>query len=236
MSETKHLRVDRILSNLGYCSRREAKSFLRDHEIVYEGRCLRDPSQKADPRKLKVDGEKLDHPCGILVVLNKPQGYVCSHDPSEGPRVYDLLPSRWLDRNPRVSSVGRLDKDTTGVLLVTDDTRLVHTLTSPRHHVKKTYLATLDRPLEERVVAQFASGTLLLEGEKIPCRPAELRILEPGTRAEVVLTEGRYHQVKRMFAACGYRVVGLHRERFGGYGVEGLGEGEWREVTPEVSL
>lgn len=230
MTETKLLRVDRILSNLGYCSRRDAKTFLKDHDTRYKGIRLKDPSQRADPCQITLNGEELDHPCGILVVLNKPRGYVCSHETSEGPRVYDLLPSRWLDRNPRVSSVGRLDKDTTGVLLITDDTRLVHTLTSPRNHVKKTYLATLDRPLEESVASEFASGTLVLEGEKSPCRPAELRILEPGTRAEVILTEGRYHQVKRMFAACGYRVVGLHRERFGEYGVEGLAEGEWRDI------
>ncbi|MFP4240585.1 MAG: pseudouridine synthase [Chitinispirillaceae bacterium] len=229
MTETKALRIDRILSNLGYCSRREAKRFLREYDVMCDGDRVADPSSKADPRRLTINGEKMDHPGGILIVLNKPRGYVCSHDTSEGRRVYDLLPGRWLDRNPRVSSVGRLDKDTTGVLLVTDNTKLIHTLTSPRHHVAKTYLATVDKPLDEDVAKKFASGSLYLEGEKNPCRPAELRIVEP-TRAEVTLTEGRYHQVRRMFATCGFRVTGLHRVSFGDYGVNGLGPGEYRDV------
>lgn len=188
-----------------------------------------DPGQKANPADVLVDGEPLDHPDGLLLLLNKPLGLVCSHDTREGPTVYGLLPARWQQRNPVVTSIGRLDKETSGLLLLTDQTPLVHRLTSPKHKVPKVYVATVDRDLAPELADVFAAGTLLLDGEKEPCAPAELRLRGPRV-AEVTLTEGRYHQVRRMFAATGSTVLTLHRERFGGLDLGGIAPGQWREL------
>jgi 16S rRNA pseudouridine516 synthase len=125
--------------------------------------------------------------------------------------------------------VGRLDKDTSGALLLTDQSALVHRLTAPKHKVPKVYRATVDRDLEPELIARFASGTLLLAGEKEPCAPAELSLVGP-REAVLTLTEGRYRQVRRMFAATGANVVTLHRERFGELELGGLAPGQWREL------
>jgi 16S rRNA pseudouridine516 synthase len=158
---------------------------------------------------------------------------VCSHDDREGSRVWDLLPPRWLERNPRPTTVGRLDKHSSGLLLVTDLHPLVHELTSPRRHVPKGYVVSLDRVVDdvEALGAAFSSGELLLRGEDDPCLPAELRLLGPDT-FEVVLTEGRHRQVRRMFAACGYEVVTLRRTAVGPYELGDLPVGEWRTEDP----
>jgi len=222
-------RVDQLLANLGYCSRRESRAWVADGRVTVAGQIADDFGQKADPADVRVDGEPLDHPGGILLLLHKPVGLVCSHDGREGPDVYSLIPERWRRRNPVVTSIGRLDKETSGLLLLTDQSPLVHRLTSPKHKVPKVYRATVDRDLAPELVAQFASGTLLLEGEDTPCAPAELKLLTP-REAEVTLTEGRYHQVRRMFAATGATVLTLHRGRFGPLDLGGLPAGQWREL------
>lgn len=236
-------RLDQWLANLGYCSRRAARDFLREHQVTLvpssgagqpapssdSSSRLLDPARKVAGGNVRVDGEPLDHPDGVLVMLHKPVGLVCSHDAREGPSVYDLLPARWVERNPQVTSVGRLDKETSGLLLLTDLSELVHRLTSPRHHVEKQYRATVDRDLPADSAARFASGTLLLDGEPHPCAPAVLCPLGP-REATVVLTEGRYHQVRRMFAAVGVTVVSLHRERFGALSLGDLPAGQLREL------
>jgi 16S rRNA pseudouridine516 synthase len=176
------------------------------------------------------DGEPLDHPDGLLLLVNKPLGLVCSHDEREGPNVYSLLPARWRQRNPAITSVGRLDKDTSGLLLLTDQSPLVHRLTSPKHKVPKAYRATVDADLSSDLIPRFASGTLLLTGEKEPCAPAELKLISL-REAEVTLTEGRYHQVRRMFSACGANVLTLHREKFGHLDLGDLKPGTWRELA-----
>jgi 16S rRNA pseudouridine516 synthase len=225
-------RLDQLLANLGYCSRREARDFLRHTEVTVGGAPARDPSAKVEAGQVRVAGEGLDHPDGLLIALHKPVGRVCSHDDREGPRVYDLLPPRWLARNPPVVSIGRLDKETSGLLLLTDQASLVHHYTSPRHKVPKVYRARLDRDLPSGAVDAFASGTLRLEGDDKPCAPAVLRPLGP-REAEVTLTEGRYHQVRRMFvAAAGVTVVSLVRQRFGNLDLGDLPEGAWRPVSP----
>ncbi|HVS51590.1 MAG TPA: pseudouridine synthase [Opitutaceae bacterium] len=222
-------RIDQLLANLGYCSRREARAWLAKDRVVVRGEPAENSAQKVLPAEVRVDGEPLDHPDGLLLLLHKPLGLVCSHDGREGPSVYALLPERWRRRNPPVTSVGRLDKDTSGLLLLTDQSPLVHQLTSPKHKVPKVYRATVDRDLPEELVARFADGTLRLEGEEKPCAPAELKLLTPRA-AELTLTEGRYHQVRRMFAACGATVVALERTHFGTLALDGLAPGEWREL------
>ena len=226
-------RLDQLLANLGYCSRREAREWVRAGRVTVRGEAAEDFGQKVAPADVRVDGEPLDHSEGLLLLLHKPLGLVCSHEAREGPSVYSLLPERWQRRNPVVTSVGRLDKDTSGLLLATDQSPLVHRLTSPKHKVPKVYRAHVDRDLPAELRALFASGTLMLPGETEPCAPAELQIVAP-REATLTLTEGRYHQVRRMFAAAGATVLTLHRERFGTLDLGTLAPGEWRELPRDI--
>lgn len=222
-------RLDQLLASLGYGSRREVRDWVEDGRVTVGGTPAKDPGMRVEPEQVRIDGEPPDHPGELLILLNKPNGRVCSHDPTEGPSVYDLIPERWRRRNPPVTSVGRLDKDTTGLLLLTDASRLVHRLTSPKHKVPKVYRALLDRDPTAGIEEAFAGGALVLPGEDSPCAPAVLRLL--GERqAEIVLIEGRYHQVKRMFASQGCSVVELDRVRFGTLELGNLARGSWIEL------
>jgi 16S rRNA pseudouridine516 synthase len=231
------MRLDRALSNLGYGSRTDAKRFVDQGRVCVEHVVATDPAQSVDPHNVTFDGELLERVDGITVILHKPVGYVCSHDEDEGPRAYDLLPLIWQHRNPQVVSVGRLDKDSSGLIVLTDNHAMVHRLTSPKHHVPKRYEVLLDDAVDDQVVSRFQNGELLLGGDKKPCLPAELRRLEDPRRAEVVLTEGRYRQVRRMFAACGRQVIELHRVQFGSWLLGDLPIGEWKdgpETDPSI--
>lgn len=215
------MRLDRLLANLGYGSRAEVQALVRRGSVSLDGAPLRDPARHIEvgadlPGRMTVRGEALDPPAPLVLMLHKPTGVVCAHrDPENGPLVYDLLPPRWQRRKPALSSVGRLDKDTSGLLLITDDGDYLHRVISPRSQVPKAYLATLAQPLTGAEGALFASGTLRLTGEKAPLLPATLEPLGPRS-ARLILAEGRYHQVRRMFAAVGNQVLTLHRERIGG--------------------
>jgi 16S rRNA pseudouridine516 synthase len=222
-------RLDQLLANLGYCSRREARDWIKAGRVTINGQVEKDFGAKAHAAAVLVDGESLDHPDGLLLLLHKPLGLVCSHDEREGPNVYSLLPPRWRQRNPQVTSIGRLDKDTSGLLLLTDQSELVHRLTSPKHKVPKVYRATLATDLPAGLAGIFAAGTLVLNGEDAPCAPAVLNVLGP-REAELTLTEGKYHQVRRMFASQGCEVVTLHRTRFGNLELGDLPAGQWREL------
>lgn len=220
-------RLDQILANYGYCSRSEAKVWIRHGRVTVNGEPVRVADSKASPESVRVDGEPIECPGGILALLHKPAGYVCSHDAGEGPTIYELLPARWPQRNPPITTIGRLDKDTTGVLLITDVGELVQRWTSPKHKVPKIYDVTVNTDIPPALIELFASGTLHLEGEDKPCLPAKLEILSP-REARLELTEGRYHQVKRMFASQGCEVTKLHRSRFGSIGLGDLKSGEWQ--------
>lgn len=227
-------RLDQTLANLGYCSRREARDWLRAGRVRVAGQPADDPGQRVAADAVTVDGEPLDHPEGLLLLYHKPAGLVCTHEAREGPSVYDALPERWRRRNPPVTSIGRLDKETTGLLLLTDLPDLVHRLTSPKHKVPKVYRARLDSAVPVEAAERFAAGTLVLPGEESPCAPAALEVLGP-REARLTVTEGRYHQVRRMFAALGATVVALHRESFGTLTLEGVAPGQWRELPPGTS-
>ena len=220
------MKLVRLLANLGYGSRREVAWLFREGRVTdVDGEVLYADDRVPHERVL-LDGEPLDPAPGMALVLHKPVGYTCStKDP--GRVIYDLLPPRFRLRNPVLSSVGRLDRETSGLLLMTDDGQLLHRIISPKAAVAKTYDATLAEDLRGDEAAVFASGELMLEGEKTPLAPAMLEVLAP-RRARLVLTEGRYHQVRRMFAAVGNHVEALHRSRVGQLGLEGLPEGEWR--------
>lgn len=221
------VRLDKLLSSLGYCSRSEVKTLLKEGIVTHTLNLPLKPDTKVLHDEIRFEGEPLDPPQGIVILMHKPMGYVCSHDDGEGRLVYDLLPQRWRRRDPKISTVGRLDKDTSGLLLLTDDGELLHRLTSPKHKVPKVYEATLDRPLKGDEGEIFASGTLMLNGEKTPCLPAKLTIIDD-THVTLEIIEGRYHQVRRMFAAVGNHVTALHRSSFGELTLEDLQPGEYR--------
>lgn len=217
--KTSTMRLDRLLGGMGYGSRRDIAALARLGAITLDGRDLTDGSARIAvtpdlPERMSVDGAPVDPPPGLLVLLNKPLGVTCSHKEA-GPLVYSVLPERWRRRDPAISTVGRLDKETSGLLLMTDDGGLLHRIISPKSNVPKRYVATLDRPLRGDEAALFASGTMLLDGEEKPLLAAELEVLEPKL-ARLTIHEGRYHQVRRMFAAAGNHVVELHRDRMGG--------------------
>lgn len=225
------MRLDRLLANLGYGSRREVAEFFASGRVTRaDGRIVTSETERATHAELRVDGEPLDPLAPLTLVMHKPVGVVCSHDDDEGALVYGLLPPRFGRRNPPLSTVGRLDKDTSGLLLLTDDGGLLHRLISPKKAVWKTYEATLARPLRGDEAAAFGSGTLLLANDTKPCLPARLEVVSP-TLARLSIVEGRYHQVRRMFAAVGNHVESLHRLSIGALTLGDLPPGSWRPAT-----
>jgi len=216
----------RYLANLGYGSRREVLGLFADGRVTdAAGEALYGDDVRTHD-DVRIDGEPLDPAPGLLLMLNKPAGVTCSTK-DQGRLVYDLLPKRFRHRSPVVSPVGRLDRDTSGLLLFTDDGQLLHRIIAPKSKLPKVYLARLAHDLRGDEAATFARGTLLLETETTPLLPAELEPLDART-ARLTLHEGRYHQVRRMFAAVGNHVDALHRERVGGLDLGGLPEGQWR--------
>ena len=223
-------RIDAHLSSLGYCTRSEAKRFLRIYELCINDKRVFDTSIKAYHDDITINKEAID-PETITVLLNKPSGFICSHNDA-GSLIYALIPNRWNRRNPKVSTIGRLDVDTTGAILLTDDGALNHKLSSPKSDVLKIYEATLAVPLKGDEVQIFASGELMLNGEKKPLLPAVLEVISP-TQVRLEICEGKYHQVKRMFGAVGNRVLTLHRVKFDTFDVEDLKEGTYKFVSYE---
>lgn len=242
---TKPVRIERLLANLGYGNRRECSTLIKRGRVTLAstGAPLR-IADKARAADVLLDGEPLDPPPPLVVALHKPCGYVVtSPDDTRvvDPTVYDLLPPRLARRKPLLAAVGRLDKETSGLLLLTDDGQLLHRIKSPSKRIWKRYVATLDAPLSGKDAAaaarRFASGTMTLAGDRAPLLPAALMVGQQqqqqqgggdGTVVELAIAEGRYHQVRRMMSAVGREVVELHRRAIGGLelGVGGGGGGD----------
>lgn len=195
---------------------------------------MKSPNEKVEPEEVLIDGAPVEFPHGLYVALNKPLGCTCSHK-EEGELVYDLLPPQWLRRNPAVNTVGRLDKETSGLLLITDDGVFEHAQTSPKRHVPKVYAFTTAAPVPMETVELFASGEFMLQGERTPCLPAEL-VLTGECSGRLTLHEGRYHQVRRMLAAVSAPVKTLERVEIGPLKLVDLclAPGEWVEIDPAV--
>ncbi len=225
------MKLVKHIANLGYGSRKQVQMMFREGRITdVDGEVLY-ADDKVTHETIRVDGEPLDPPPGLSLMLHKPTGYTCSTK-DHGRLIYDLLPERFRDRDPVLSSVGRLDRDTSGLLLMTDDGQLLHRIVSPKARLDKVYEAELAQDLRGDEVALFASGTLLLESDDKPLLPAELDVLGP-RHIRLTLHEGRYHQVRRMFAAVGNHVQALQRVRIGGLVLDGLEPGQWRPLSAQ---
>ena len=228
------MRLDRLLSNLGYGSRKEIATAIRNGWLTIDGAEVTDPGftvNLAKAASVHFDGEVIDPPPPLAIMLHKPAGYTCSHN-DVGALVYDLLPDRWRIRKPALSTVGRLDKESTGQLLLTDDGDLLHRITHPRSHAAKHYHVTLRDPLRGDETDLFSEGGFLMNGDAKPLKPAAWTPDGP-TSGIMVLDEGRYHQIRRMFETQGNLVTALHRFRTGGLNLGDLPEGQWRILTAD---
>lgn len=226
------MKLVKLLANLGYGSRKEVQRLIRSGAVTDDTGTPLAESQVPPHDRIRFRGEPLDPPAPLTIILNKPDDHTCSaEDP--GATIYDLLPERFAHRNPGLNPIGRLDKDTTGMLLMTDDGKLLHKIIHPKSGCLKTYHAVLDRPLEGHEAELFASGTLMLNSEAKPLLPAQMEVIGE-KEALITLHEGRYHQVRRMFAAAGNHVLDLKRISIGGLKLpDDLEEGDWRELTAE---
>lgn len=234
-------RLDRLLANLAYGSRREVQALVAMGGVTLDGQVLSKADQHIQltpdlPQRMLIDGAPVDPPPPLKLIMHKPLGVVCSHR-EPGRSVYDLLPPRWGRRDPAISTVGRLDKETSGLLLLTDDGNLLHRIISPKADIAKRYYVTLEYTLKGDEAEAFSSGAMLLEGETKPLLPAILDVIAPNS-CHLTIREGRYHQVRRMFEAIGNHVVGLHRDRIGGLDLPpDLAAGAFRILTDaELSL
>lgn len=226
------MRLEQILFSQGFGTRRECRLQILAGAVSVEGETRTDPDEEFSELGLEfaVSGERWQYWPRVVIALHKPAGYECSARPSAHPGVLSLLPAPLRTRG--VQPVGRLDADTTGLLLLTDDGALLHRLTHPRHHVPKVYVAELVHEADETLVEKLFQGVLLRD-EKQPLRAEGCRLL--GSRLlELTLVQGKYHQAKRMIAAAGNRVEHLHRIRFGGIGLPPeLLPGQWMWLTPD---
>lgn len=226
------MKLVKLLANLGYGSRKEVQRLIKSGAVTDDAGRVLGENEVPPLEQIRLRGEELDPPAPLVIMLHKPDGYTCSSE-DPGSTIYDLLPERFAHRNPGLNPIGRLDKDTTGLLLLTDDGKLLHKIIHPKSNCLKIYHAVLDRPLEGHEGELFASGTLVLNSETRPLLPAKLEVLGEKD-ALVTLHEGRYHQVRRMFAAAGNHVLGLKRISIGGLQLpDDLEEGAWRILEPE---
>lgn len=228
-------RLDKILANLGFGSRKEVKSLVKNGRVEVDGEIVKDSSMSIDPEKsiVKVNGEELLYRKYIYLMMNKPDGVISATFDNRDETVIDLLDIDYQVFKP--FPVGRLDKDTVGLLLITNDGELNHKLISPKWHVDKVYYAEIDKEVNEGDIEAFKKGIILDDDYK--CLPAKLEIVdanEDGSKVYITIQEGKFHQVKRMFQARGKEVVYLKRVKFGNLSLDTeLIEGEYRELTAE---
>lgn len=226
-------RLDKIIASQGQYSRSEVKKLVKGGRVTLDGSVVKNSDIKADPDKsvIAVDGKVLRYKKHIYIMLNKPQGVVSATDDRDHKTVIDLVPKELM--RDGLFPAGRLDGDTVGFVLITDDGDFAHEILSPKNHIMKTYHATLERPVTEEDIRAFRDGIKLKDGTL--CLEAEVRSLDSDTpMAEIKICEGKYHQVKRMFAALGNKVVFLRRVKMGELSLdESLEEGQCREITPD---
>jgi 16S rRNA pseudouridine516 synthase len=228
------MRLDKLLANMGHGSRKDVKTLVKKKRVTVNDSLVKDSGMKIVPEKdmVKVDGELVEYKPFIYLMMNKPPGFISATEDRHDKTVLDILTPEHQHYKP--FPVGRLDKDTEGLLLLTNDGQLAHQLLSPKKDVEKTYYARISGIVTDKDVEAFASGLTLDDGYET--KPAKLRIISSGERSEieVAITEGKFHQVKRMFEAVGKKVVYLKRLNMGELTLdESLGLGEYRELNPE---
>ncbi len=222
----------RILQSQGFGSRRDCRDLMRRQRVLFEGVLVTDPEQEfaCDGLTFSVDGQPYRYRQYVYLALHKPAGYECSRQPRDHRSVFSLLPEAMLRRG--VQCVGRLDQDTTGLLLFSDDGHFIHDHTSPKKQIGKTYRVTCKHPYTQDLIDQLLNG-VQLHDEPAPIRARQSRALSE-QQLELVIEEGKYHQVKRMIAAAGNRVESLHRSAIGGYALpDDLAVGAWKWLESE---
>lgn len=237
MSEA--LRLDKYLSNMGLGTRTQVKKLLKSNEVIVDGEIIKDPAYKVTPGKniIKAVGQNIHYQKYIYLMMNKPAGYISATEDEKEETVLDLIDDSYTHYSP--FPVGRLDKDTEGLLLLTNDGKLAHHLTSPKHKIGKIYYAIIEGEVTEADIIAFSAGVVLDDGYKT--LPAKLTIIKSGEYSEikVMIYEGKYHQVKRMFEAVSKRVKYLKRIQMGSIPLdEELELGQYRELRNDelVSL
>lgn len=228
------MRIDKLLANMGFGTRKDVKKLLKSGTVLVDGEVVKDAAKHVNPdsQSVSVYGEEVEYKPYIYLMLNKPKGVISATEDNEHETVIDLLAYEHAMYDP--FPVGRLDKDTTGFLIITNDGKLNHELMSPKKHVPKTYFAQIAGVVTEDDVARFKEGVTLEDG--YVTKPGELVILEcaPVSKIELTITEGKFHQVKRMFEAVDKKVLELKRIQIGGLPLDDrLKEGEYRELTEE---
>ncbi len=223
-------RIDKVISNQTGYSRKDVKDLIKKNRIRVNDFIVNEPDYKVDSNKDRIllDGKELTIQKYIYLVLNKPKGYVSATEDKNDLTVLDLVPEEYRHRN--LFPAGRLDKDTTGLMIITDDGEFAHNILSPKKHVKKTYLVEIDIPLTDKMIEECKKGILLND---VGCQSAEWKIID-SNQGLITLTEGRYHQIKRMFGCLKAKVINLKRISMGEFFLpEDLEEGNIRELTPE---
>ena len=226
-------RLDKVIASQGKYSRSEVKKLISKKKVIVNGKIAEKSDMKIDEKNtvIEIDGEKVSTEKYAYLMLNKPEGYISSTEDKSALTVLDLLPEEYSKRD--FFPAGRLDKDTTGLMIITNDGKLAHNILSPKKHVKKVYDVTIDIDVTEDMVKRFAEGIKLNDFQ---CKKAKLIITGKNT-ARVIITEGRYHQIKRMFGCCKAKVTKLHRIGMGNLVLpEDLAEGSYRELSDEELL
>ena len=231
---SKRQRLDKILSNMGFGTRKEVKDLIKAGVVQVDGIIARDPGLQVDPvaQAIKLNNKELNYREFIYIMMNKPQGVVSATEDNRDTTVVDLLEDNLQAFDP--APVGRLDKDTEGFLLLTNDGQLAHKLLAPKKHVPKTYFAHIEGRVEQSDIEAFENGVILDDGYET--LPAELKILVQGevSQVEIIIYEGKFHQIKRMFEAVDKKVIYLKRMAMGNLKLdESLGTGEYRELKDE---
>ena len=230
-------RLDKILASQGTLSRRDVKEIIKKGRVTLNGKVISDSAVKVDLNvdEVKIDGEKVTLKKHIYIMMNKPQGVISASDSNNDETVVDLVPDELFRKG--LFPAGRLDKDTTGFVLITDDGDFAHKILSPKNHIFKTYLARLEHELSENDIETLEKGITLQDGTTL--KESKVQVVEQSKTplVKIMICEGKYHQVKRMFAATGNKVVALHRSKMGELSLdESLKPGECREITPEELL
>lgn len=228
------MRIDKILSDLGLYSRRDTARLVKQRAVTVDGKPVSSPSLHVDPeaQTLCVNGQVIRYQRFFYLMLNKPEGYVSSTDDPGAPTVLELLPEQY--RKIGLFPCGRLDRNTVGLMLLTNDGERAHRMLSPKHHVEKDYAFRVKFPLSEEDLSALEAGVELETGYRtLPCR---VKLSSP-TEGVITLTEGKYHQIKRMAKAVHNQIVFLERIRFGPLRLDpALERGQWRELREEEIL